>query len=160
MPFSCYFDNSLISFMHGHNSEYYGLGHWPLCQNCVKNSNLILKLMYQVHSIFELDIFDSFGALFFLFHTPMTAFTYESKTCQNFWHLSINQLFVLFHLVGVPCWPIVDLFNFFDGLWRKVEKKPKKLMIMSIYMISLSSDLISDSRFEFFGKFWYREHSL
>ena len=51
-------------FVHGHKLEFYGLGHWPLYQNFIKNSNLILKLMYQVHSIFKFDIFDSFGALF------------------------------------------------------------------------------------------------
>ena len=116
-----------------------------------KSTNLILNLMNYVHNIYKLDIFHHFWAHFFLFQINMTAFPYESKTCQNFWHLFINQLFVLFHLVGVPCWTIVDLLNFLDSLWRKIEKMPKILMNMSSYMIPLSSDLISDFRFEFLG---------
>ena len=69
----------------------------------------------------NLTYFDNFGALFFLFQIHMTAFPYESKTCRNFWQQPTNQLFVLFHLVGVTCWAYVGVMNFWHDLQREVK---------------------------------------
>ena len=74
-----------------------------------------------MHNIFKFDIFDDFGALFFLFQIHMTAFPYDSKTCRNFRQQPTNQLFVLFHLVGVTCWAYVGVMNFWHDLQREVK---------------------------------------
>ena len=109
--FLAFFVNSLISIMSGRKSEYNWLGHCPLYQNCMKNTYLKSHFRYKVHNIFKCDIFVNFGALFFLFQTQMTAFPYESTTCRKISPPSIHQIFVLFHLVGVPCLPEPALMN-------------------------------------------------
>ena len=107
-----FFVNSLISIIYGHKSKYNWLGHCPLYQNCMKNSNLKSNLRYKMHNFFKFYLFDDFGSLFFLFQTYMTAFPYESTTCRKISPPSINQLFVLFHLVGVACHPFDPVINF------------------------------------------------
>ena len=146
--------------MYGHKSEYDWLRHCPLYQNCMKSWNLILNLMYEVHNIYKFDIFVSFGVLFFLFQTHIIAFPYESTTCREISPPSINQLFVLFHLVGVLCQTDEDNINFLCGLYGELDILAQKLMKMPNFIISHSSHLKSESKFEFFRKFWYRKHSF
>ena len=83
--------------------------------------------MYEVHNIYKFDIFVSFGVLFFLFQTHIIAFPYESTTCRKISPSSINQLFVLFHLVGVSCQTNEDNINFLCCFCEKLEKYMKKM---------------------------------
>ena len=125
-----FFVNSWISFTSGHKSEYNCLGHCHLYQNRMKNSYLKSHFRNKVHNIFKCDIFVNFGAHFFLFQTHMTAFPYESTTCRKISPPLIHQLFVLFHLVGVPCLPEPALMN----LWTDFCWKPPKYIKNTVEM--------------------------
>ena len=75
----------------------------------------------------NLTFFVDFGALLFLFKTHMAAFSYESTTCRKISPPSIDQLFVLFHLVGVACLPGPALMNFWHGLGVQLQKSDQKM---------------------------------
>ena len=82
----------------------------------MKNSNLKLNVRYEVHNNVKSNIFDDFGALFSLSRIHHSNFFYESKTFERLRPHCINQLFVLFDLVGVPCWALVGSMNFWHDL--------------------------------------------
>ena len=126
----------------------------------MKNSNLKSNLRYKVHNMFKFEIFNYFGALFFLFQILMTVFPLESTTCRRISPPSINQLFVLFHLMGVACHPFDPVINFWSCFCGKIEKSMKKWAKMLLFNMIHASYLRSDSKFELFRKFWFRKLSL
>ena len=55
------------------------------------------------------------------------AFSPVATECYRQTHLFINQLCVLFHLVGVPCWAFEGVINFWSGLCSQLEKNVAKI---------------------------------
>ena len=64
LPFFVIF---FIDPMHGHKSENKWLGPCSLYQNCIKNSNLKVYLLYKVPDMFKFNILSKFVAFFSYF---------------------------------------------------------------------------------------------